>query len=196
MGTRKQAARKQARIQAQQIVAACPVIVDLETTSLLPENGRIMEIAMIDIYGNILLDTLISPEIAGFEGEAATPANGVNRITYDMLRDAPTWAQVLPLINLNLIKHKVLASYNVKFDAAFLQAQGAMLGESNGIALSCIMECFAEYYAEWNEKYQSWRWKSLSAATEYFDIINTKPHRAAGDAEAARQVLLAIAGTH
>ena len=190
---RKKAARKQAIEQANRLLAANPVFVDLETTGLKPAESRIIEIALVNQYGGILLDTLISPEIPGFEGDAATPAEGVNRITYDMLRGAPSWAHVLPLVNLALVKYGVLCSYNIKFDAAFLRSQGAQLGAENGIPLFCIMECFAQFYGEWNEKYRSWRWQSLGVACECFDIINSMPHRAAGDAEAARQVLVAIA---
>ena len=190
---RKKVAREQARAHARQVLALNPVIVDLETTGLRPEESRIIEIAMLTQYGGMLLDTLISPELPSFEGDAATPAQGVNRITYDMLRGAPSWAHVLPLVNLALVKFKSLCSYNVKFDAGFLRSQGAQLGEENGIPLFCIMECFAQFYGEWNEKYHSWRWQSLGVACECFDIINPRPHRAAGDAEAARQVLIAIA---
>jgi DNA polymerase III epsilon subunit-like protein len=190
---RKKVAREQARAQARQVLALNPVIVDLETTGLRPEESRIIEIAILTQYGGMLLDTLISPELPSFEGDAATPAQGVNRITYDMLRGAPAWTHVLPLVNLALVRFDALCSYNVKFDAGFLRSQGAMLGEENGIQLFCIMECFAQFYGEWNEKYHSWRWQSLGVACECFDIINSMPHRAAGDAEAARQVLVAIA---
>lgn len=93
-------------------------IFDTETTGLESESGdRIVELAGIRFKGNERLATfqsLINPQRPISSG-----AFEVNRITPDMLKDAPAIETALPRF-LDFIQDSYLCSYNAPFDIGFL----------------------------------------------------------------------------
>ncbi|MDD5654385.1 MAG: exonuclease domain-containing protein [Candidatus Omnitrophica bacterium] len=93
-------------------------IFDVETTGLEPEKGdRIIEIAGIRMRGDERLGVFHSLVESG--KEVSAEAFAVNRITPEMLKDAPLSERVLPDF-LNFSNGSVLASYNAPFDMGFL----------------------------------------------------------------------------
>jgi DNA polymerase III subunit epsilon len=94
-------------------------IFDTETTGLDPRYGdRIVEIAAIRVKGSRILgqfESLVNPQ-----RPVSAPAYAVNRISDDMLADAPTIDAVLPGF-LDFIKDSCLCSYNLPFDLGFLK---------------------------------------------------------------------------
>jgi len=101
-------------------------IFDTETTGLEPESGdRIVEIAGIRFKGRQKLatfQTLVNPyrpiSSAAFE---------VNRITQDMLLDAPGIETIIPKF-LDFIRGSCLCSYNAIFDLEFLKNELKLAG--------------------------------------------------------------------
>ena len=101
-------------------------IFDTETTGLDPRCGdRIVEIAAIRVQGSRVLgqfESLVNPQRPVSAG-----AYAVNRISDDMLRDAPTVDAVLPGF-LDFIEGSCLCSYNLPFDLGFLKNEIAISG--------------------------------------------------------------------
>jgi DNA polymerase III epsilon subunit family exonuclease len=93
-------------------------IFDTETTGLEPESGdRIVEIAAVRIKGDKKMDifqSLVNPH-----RPISPAAFAVNKITTQMLKDAPDMAVVIPKF-LTFIRGSCICSYNANFDLGFL----------------------------------------------------------------------------
>jgi len=59
----------------------------------------------------------------------------------------------------------------------------------------CVMEWFAQYYGDWNDYYQSYRWQKLTTAANYFGIPTNGAHGAAADALTTLRVVEAMAAS-
>lgn len=102
-------------------------IFDTETTGLEPASGdRIVELAAIRFKGREKIgefQTLINPGRGISEAAFA-----VNRITQEMLKDAPAIEKVMPAF-LDFIKESCLCSYNAGFDLGFLNNELKIIGK-------------------------------------------------------------------
>lgn len=102
-------------------------IYDTETTGLEPEAGdRIIEIAAIRFKGDSRISafqTLINPKRS-----ISQAAFEVNRISQDMLINAPTIEEVIPGF-LAFIQDSCLCSYNAGFDLGFLNNELRIMGK-------------------------------------------------------------------
>jgi len=102
-------------------------IFDTETTGLDPESGdRIVEIAGIRFKGKERLaafQTLINPH-----RPISAAAFAVNKITADMLKDAPETEEALPKF-LDFIQDSCISSYNAAFDLGFLKNELKLMGK-------------------------------------------------------------------
>jgi DNA polymerase-3 subunit epsilon len=101
-------------------------VVDLETTGFLPQQERIVEVAvvMLDVGGEEQdsFCTLIDPE----RDPGPTHIHG---ITGEMLAGAPTFAGVHPYLA-GMLSGRVVVGHNVdRFDLAFLLAECSRLGD-------------------------------------------------------------------
>lgn len=168
---RAAARRRRARRWAQAMQLHNAVVLDTETTDL---GGRICEVAVVDLNGRALLDTLVDPRC-----RVAAEATAVHGITDDDLRGAPTFAEVLPRLLAVTLERPVLA-YNATYDFRVIHAEirGAGLDGhhlTDPARWGCIMRARADA--------ENGPWRQLGAA-----------HRALGDATAAAAVLVALTG--
>lgn len=93
-------------------------IFDTETTGLDPQAGdRIIELAALRFKGSERIATFQSLVNSGHPISEA--AFNVNKISADMLKDAPTPKEIIPRF-LDFIKGSCLCSYNAGFDIEFL----------------------------------------------------------------------------
>ncbi|MDP3042219.1 MAG: 3'-5' exonuclease [Candidatus Omnitrophota bacterium] len=102
-------------------------IFDTETTGLNPVSGdRIVEIAGLRVKGSERIaefDALVNP------GRLISPgAFAVNKITPEMLKDAPGIETVMPKF-LDFIQGSCLCSYNAEFDLSFLNNELKLTGQ-------------------------------------------------------------------
>ena len=102
-------------------------IFDTETTGLEPQSGdRIVEIAGIRFKGKEKISTfqaLVNPR-----RNISAGAFAVNRISQEMLKDAPPIEEVMPGF-LNFIQGSCLCSYNAGFDLEFLNNELKIIGK-------------------------------------------------------------------
>lgn len=101
-------------------------VFDTETTGLKPlEGDRIVELAALRFKASqrlAVFDELVNP------GRQISPgAFAVNKITPEMLKDAPIIDAVMPRF-LDFIKDSYLCSYNAEFDISFLNNELKLIG--------------------------------------------------------------------
>ena len=182
--------RQMAVIQrAQAILADRPLYLDTETTGLDP-RAEIVEIALIDHDGAVLLDSLVKPT-----RRIPYDATRVHNISNEMVANAPTWAELWPQVQ-TLLAGRRVGIYNVEFDLRMIQQSHAaykVAETSAGSSAFCIMKLYAEYCGE-RGSYGDFKWQSLDKAARQCGIGLPNSHRARADALLARAVLEAMAG--
>jgi len=184
------ASRAAIAVRAQQILAGRPLFLDTETTGLDP-RAEIVEIAIIDHDGSMLLESLVKPT-------RRTPRDAVRVHGIDdrMVADAPSWADLWPQVQ-GILSGRRVGIYNAEFDLRMIQQSHIAHGITNGRAGSrafCIMKLYAEFYGERNRRYGGYRWQSLDKAARQCGIDLPNSHRAGDDAQLARAVLRFMAG--
>ncbi|MDD7578568.1 MAG: 3'-5' exonuclease [Elusimicrobia bacterium] len=99
---------------------------DTETTGLSPETGgKICEIAVSVSQGGRVVDefsTLLNPGLP-----MSPEVIAIHGITNEMVKDAPSFADVLPRL-LGLLDNCVIVAHNADFDVSFLRAEFAACG--------------------------------------------------------------------
>jgi DNA polymerase III subunit epsilon len=185
------------------------VAIDVEATGLEPGVDRVVEIACVlfhrarpgepipeaavAVEGGIWVERhawLINP------GRPISPeAQEVHHISDEMVRDAPTFAQVAELL-LGVLERAVPLAYNADFDRAFLVAEFAAAQLAPLTPPPALRKG-----VDWidplvwaRELQQGEKSRSLSAVAERLGIEIGQAHRAADDAVAAGRVLLAMLG--
>jgi DNA polymerase III subunit epsilon len=146
------------------------LFLDTETTGLHPPKDKMVEVAIADIDGNILLDTLVNPEREiGF-------ATTIHYITDDMVSEAPTAEQLWPRIR-EIVSGNQLVIYNAQFDIRFFPDN---LECANDI--SCAMIRFAKIYGDKHPYYGDYKWQKLTTAADHIGYEwEGDSHRALAD---------------
>ena len=154
------------------------VILDSETAGL-DDDDQIVEIAIIDPLGNVLLDTLVKPL-----GPIPAAATAIHGITDEMVAEAHTFAQLLPRIEA-IIEDRSVAIYNAAFDFRLLRqsAQAWGLESQTEAGYYCVMEAYAEWFGDWSSYFRSYTYQPLNGG-----------HRALGDCQATLALLREMAG--
>ncbi len=163
------------------------VVIDTETTGL-HRPCEIIDIAILDSIGNILLDTLIKPREAISEFIFS-----LTNIDNAMVKDAQDWPHIKPYV-LTLIQGRDIITYNAKFDRHMMHCSDDMWGlpqtdyHSFG-TWTCAMEAYAPHGGVWNDYYGNWKWVRLGDAMNQQGLIMGEAHRALVDAKATFSLL-------
>ncbi|MEU5163389.1 3'-5' exonuclease [Streptomyces sp. NPDC020875] len=144
------------------------VVLDTETTDL---GGRTVEIAVVDAAtGKKLMETLVNPEAPITDG-----ARWVHGITDEMVADARTFDKILPRLK-KVTRDRTVCAYNTEFDQSVVVGDTERVGKKpdhlGGASWYCLMKAYASWLG-------SGPWIRLGGR-----------HRALGDAQAAREVLI------
>ncbi len=151
-------------------------IFDTETTGLDPEGGdRIVEIAGIRLKGEqkvAAFQTLVNPQ-----RPISQAAFEVNRITSQILKDAPSMETVMPSF-LEFIKGSCLCSYNAPFDLEFLNNELKLLGKGKLETVTVVdILKMARRLIPGLERY------ALMCVAEQLGLKSEQKHRAFSDVE-------------
>jgi DNA polymerase-3 subunit epsilon len=159
------------------------VYLDFETTGLY--DAEVVEVAIIDDSGAVLLHSLVKPV-----GCTEWPeAQAIHGITPADVADAPVFADLLPRIELIISECSALVIYNQDFDLGFIGARDSQVRKLASDRARCAMLAWSEYVGEWNNYYGDYRWHKLFAAAEAVDHDwSGDAHRALADVLAARSV--------
>jgi DNA polymerase-3 subunit epsilon len=87
-------------------------ILDTETTGL--DDAQIVQIAIINLQGETVLDSLVKPTISIPESVIA-----IHGITNEKVADSPTLREIYPQI-VEALKEKKVTAYNLSFDLSIL----------------------------------------------------------------------------
>ena len=91
------------------------LILDTETTGM-GKTAEVIEIAIINTRGEVLLDTLLKPKVPVMNRHAQR----VHGISLGMLVGAPSWPEVLPELA-ELADRRTVLAWNAPFDAGMLE---------------------------------------------------------------------------
>ena len=148
------------------------LLLDTETTGL--HRAEIVDIAIIDVSGRPLINTLIKPK-----KPIPQAVSRIHGITDEMVECAPTFPEVYESIRQAIEGQHVLI-YNESFDRKILDYNCELHGLSKlEYQSECLMIAYAAYVGEWSDYWQNYRWQPLPAGN----------HRALGDCQAALKVL-------
>lgn len=151
-------------------------IFDTETTGLEPNSGdRIVEIAGIRLKGKEKIATFQS--LVNPDKPISEAAFQVNKITQDMLKDAPRIEEVISRF-LSFIEGSCVCSYNAAFDLEFLNNELKLIRQNQlrGIVFVDILK-MARRLMPGLERYALW------FVAEKLAIKQTQQHRALSDVE-------------
>lgn len=157
-------------------------VVDTETTGGGVDRGdRIMEVAVIHIDGGEIttaVDQLVDPQRP--IGRYVSRLTG---ITWDMVREAPTFGDIAPAIH-DALQDRIFVAQNVRFDWRFLSME-LMRATGRGLAGErlCTVKLARKLLSHLPRR-------SLDALAWHYEVPITGRHRAGGDARATAQVLL------
>lgn len=175
------------------------VVIDTETTGL-GEDAEIIEIAIINMRGEVLLDTLVKPT------QSIPPeVTEINHITNEMVADAPAWRDVFPKVLRIISNHKWLA-WNSVFDARMLDQTCLYTGiydnekpyfaahvtsiiNRNHIDAKAVYD---QWYGELDGKRKAFKRQSLATAAARHGVSVEGAHRALADCKMVLAVLQSV----
>jgi DNA polymerase III epsilon subunit-like protein len=178
------------------------VVIDTETTGLGPK-ARAVEIAAVDLWsGDVLLNTRLNPDVKPGEGftieHGAWEAHGIER---GELIDEPLWGNIQSKLREILEKADVFLAYNAPFDRRIIEQHNRAWNDHNPVDIRvwphqiqtrCVMRAYANTFGEWSEYWGSFTWVKLEEAASHLGIEHEDAHTALADAQAAREVALAL----
>ncbi len=164
------------------------LILDTETTGF-DEQAEIVEIALLDKYGEVYLNTLVQCQQESIPQEAMA----IHRIHKSMLRNAPTFPQVWQKLQPLLTSHEVVI-YNAEYDLRMLRQTVKRHNlELPPMQTHCLMQHYSAYVGQASTRSEGYRSMRLVAACFHFQIEQTDAHRALPDAQASLEVLYKLA---
>lgn len=174
--------REQAIAWARQMLESDALILDTETTGL-RNRDEIVQLAIIDMAGHVLLDCLIKPTIP-----IGRDASAIHGITDSLVAESPSFADVWPSI-VDVIQGHTVIIYNADFDTRLLvqsaRAHGMALPLVEGVVYTCAMLPYSAYVGDWNDYHGNYKWQRLPGGD----------HSALGDCRATLAVLKRMAET-
>jgi DNA polymerase-3 subunit epsilon len=140
---------------------------------------RITEVGIVSVVDGAVVEewsTLVNPQCS-IPGEI----QALTGITNDMVRDAPTFAEIAADVRARLADATFVA-HNARFDYGFIKNEYRRLGESFTADVLCTVRLSRRLYPEYNRH-------GLDQLRERHRLSMDGRHRALGDARAAWQFI-------
>jgi DNA polymerase-3 subunit epsilon len=167
-------------------LAAAPpqnlVFVDLETTGASPAQDRIIEVGLVRVVNGAVVEewsTLVNPE-------TRIPSNiqAFTGITDEMVRDAPRFAEIAPIV-FEKLAGAVFVAHNARFDHGFLHREFLRTNVQLSVPVLCTVKLSRRLFPQYVRH-------NLDSIIERHGIICTARHRALGDALVLRDLWLKL----
>lgn len=124
-----------------------PLFLDTETTGL-DDQAQIIELAISDAQGTILLETKLRPSVS-----IDPEAEDVHGLTIEFLANAPTWPEVSDQVR-KILCGRALVIFNADFDTRMFRQTAAAYGESvewvSELKTHCAMYLAADAFGPTN----------------------------------------------
>ncbi len=175
--------------RARAILQDSPLFFDTETTGL-NSSAEIVEVGIVDAEGNTVLESLVRPC-----RRIPSDAVAVHGISNQMVREAPTWAELWPEVS-ELFRGRRVGIFNADFDLRMMRQshqQHGLSWEDMGGNAFCVMKMYARYYGD-KRGIEDAKWQSLQKAGRQCGIALPNTHRAVGDARLTCAVFRHMAG--
>lgn len=168
-----------------------PLFLDTETTGL-GVTAEVVDIAILDEDGNVILDTMIHPT-----RPIPPDAEAVHHISNEMVATMPGMAAVWPMIT-RILNGRILVAYNADYDTRMLYQSASLAGLTNSInwlALVDSMQLYSSHKGAYDHQRGQYRWNKLAVAAKELSVAGDENlHRALADTEVLRRVFLKMAG--
>lgn len=182
------------------------IVFDVEGTGL-EDDAEIIEITIIDMRGNVLLDTLVKPT-----KPIPTATSEFNGITNEMVAGAPAWPEIHDQV-MAILKGRIALAYSFGYDLRMLRSMAKQYGcpfpeetmasehiimLEGGTVLQCVMRSYAVLWQEPTSKNNNtggYRWKKLTDACRAQGIEVSGAHRAKADCDMTLALIKAMAHT-
>ncbi len=177
--------RLRAADTARRWIDANAVIIDTETTGL-DRKAEIIEIAVIDCSGRVLLEERVRPTV--LIPRAATNVHG---ITNRDVRDAKTW----PLLENSfreIVADRCVVIFNSSYDVRILRQTASAHGLKAPLRARDA-ECAMLTYTDYFHGYPDGRWIGLAAAARQEGVPADVSHTALTDCRMTLGVIKAMA---
>lgn len=146
---------------------------DSETTGF-SKKSEIIEFALTDHEGNVLLDTLVKPV-----GPIPAEVSEIHGITAETVKDAPSWSLVGRQI-LEVMDDKTIVFYNKSFDLRMLKQSFELHGlldiqleEKLEQQTVCAMKPYAMFNGQMNKSGRGYKSVKLGVAAEQEGVVMT-----------------------
>lgn len=155
------------------------IVIDLETTGLNPIHNEILQVAIIDGNGKVLLNEYCKPK----HTQTWPEAEAINHITPEIVADKPKFKKIIPEINKILKKADTIIGYNIEFDLTQLLCNGVSKKHIVHKKIHDVMLEFADIYGEKLPNGKQ-KWQKLTKCAEYYDYKYDNAHDALDDVKA------------
>lgn len=181
------------RQECQRLLTLKPLFLECKASQNGPE-AEVIEIALIDSDGSLLLDELVRSK--GAIDPELTKVHGINT---DIAQLATPWADVWSQAK-KLLSLRMCALFALDERLSWMRRSHTLSylrWEIDPAKFFCIQKLHAEYQSEWDRSTNAYRRFSLEKAAELVGLPSepqTFHRRALEDARLARAILLAMAG--
>lgn len=161
--------------------------VDIETTCLDPQDGYIIEIAILtSLDGGRTINSTFESKIKPQDLKNANPkAMQINGYREREWRDAPQWSEIAPQI-LQILKYGIIVAHNVMFDWTWLDYH---IKSSTGGSISYLKICTQSLV--W-VNVPNTKSASLSKMRDIFGMSHDKSHTALKDIQDTHHLFLQL----
>lgn len=176
--------------QAREWLSGPIAVLDVESTGL-ESWSEVVEISVVDEFGQTLIDTLVKPK-----RKIPADATAIHGISNAMVSNAPTWVEIHDRVA-EAVSGRTVIVYNLAFDRRVMAHTAALYGlPPIEMQAECAMLLYAEYADEWDDYRGSYRWhKLINAARREGVVIEGQAHRALADVQMTLGVIKAMASS-
>ena len=164
------------------------VVLDTETTGL-SGRSKVVEIAIIDRDGQVLINTLVNPGRSPIQ----PAAREIHGITRDDVKGKPTFDDLWPDIKKIFNDHDIALAYNADFDFRLMAqslTERSCQEEIKATRRGCIMKGYFRWQVTHGQRKINEPYLQLEAAAKECEAkVEGTPHRALYDSETARQLV-------
>lgn len=151
------------------------VVIDIETTGLIPGKDDIISIGAIKLNNNGKLDTFY--KLINIEKKIPDKIYKQTGISSQLLKDKGTTLNLVLKELEKFISNKIIVGYNLAFDISFLEAANRKINRPNFQNTTKDLLPVVKKYKKFLDDYQ------LNTVLHEYDIINLKSHNSKFDAE-------------
>lgn len=175
-------------VRSKPIFGSQHVVLDVETTGLDPATHEVIEIAVIDIHGRVLVHTKILPENI----ETASPeALAINSYSAEAWEGAPSWDLVRDRI-FEVLDKKQVIGHNVNFDIRFIRAMFSKRGQKEPAIRYQVIDTSTLIFEHLQPIWDLEKYKLGTIVQRFWPELEA--HKALDDAEGTRRLVLKLAG--